>query len=288
LTGVVYLNGRFVSEPDARISVYDGGWLHGAGLFETMRAENGCVFRLDSHIERLRRSVAKLLMAIEPEGLPDRNVFAELLERNSLKAARVRLMVTAGSMRGHRTTDNSDFTVCATVADLSPYPADFYEKGVPVIICDFRISPSDPVAAHKTTCYLPRLLGLRQAQQGKCVEALWFTTANRLAEGCISNVIIIKNGVLNTPPLDTPVLPGITRGIVLEIARQIGMEVQECPLTVNDLLDADEVLLTNAIMQVMPVIRIEKHDIHNGRAGPLGKRLLQEYRTRVKEECMSK
>lgn len=288
MTESVYLNGRFVSEPDARISVYDGGWLHGAGLFETMRAENGRVFRLDSHIERLHRSASKLLMAIEPDRLPDHRVFAQLLDRNSLKAARVRLMVTAGSMRGHTAADGSHLTVCATASDLSPYPVDFYEKGVPVIICDFRISPSDPVAGHKTTCYLPRLLGLRQAQQGQCVEALWFTTANRLAEGSISNIFIIKDGILKTPPLDTPVLPGIARGIVLEIARRIGIEAQECPLTINDLLDADEVLLTNAIMQVMPVIRVEKHDIHNGRVGSLGKSFLQEYRRQVIEECSSK
>ena len=168
---------------------------------------------------------------------------------------------------------------------VTSYPHDFYERGVHVAICTFRVSPSDPLAGHKTTSYLPRLLALRDAQQARCVEALWFTTANRLAEGSISNVWIVRDGVLKTPPLDTPVLPGLARGVVLEIAKEIGIETRSCPLTIDDLLDADEVLLSNAIMQVMPVIRVERRDIGTARVGPIAKRLLEEYRRLVRREC---
>ena len=155
-----------------------------------------------------------------------------------------------------------------------------YEQGVRVALCDFRTSPSDPLAGHKTTCYLPRLLGLRAANAKDCFEALWFTTQNHLAEGCISNVFVVSGGVLRTPPLTTPVLPGIARGIVIELARGSGLEVRENTLTGNDLLDADEVFLTNSIMQIMPVIAVERHDIGTGRPGALTQRLGQAYRDR--------
>jgi branched-subunit amino acid aminotransferase/4-amino-4-deoxychorismate lyase len=141
------------------------------------------------------------------------------------------------------------------------------------------------VAGHKTTGYLPRLLGLRAAQRVGCLEALWFTTANRLAEGSVSNVFIVKDGALKTPPLDTPVLPGIARAEVLNIAAERGIRSMEEPIGIDELLDADEVFLTNTMMQVIPVIRIERHDIAEGRVGPMASRLYEEYRVRVKEEC---
>jgi len=288
MTAPVYLNGAFVSAQEAQVSVYDGGWLHGAGLFETMRAEGGRVFRLESHLERLRRSANAVLTPMEPSDLPDATVFRELLARNELNEARVRMTVSAGSMREDSEGDVRRLTVCATASPLSGYPAELYDRGVHAAVCDFRQSTSDPLAGHKSTAYLPRLLGLRQAQQKRCTEAIWFTTRNELAEGSITNVFVVRGGMLKTPPLDTPVLPGIARGLVLQIASDCGIECEQSPLSIDDLLDADEVLLTNAIMQVMPVVRVEKHDIGPGRVGPIGKRLYQEYRNRVRQECVQK
>jgi len=293
LTATVYLNGEFVDESEAKLSVCDGGWLHGAGLFETMRAENSRIFRLELHMRRLCRSAAILLTPLERGVLPSPAVIAGLLERNGLTEARIRLTVSAAApsrrLQPARTSEQLDacsaLTVCLTAAELSGYPSGFYENGIQVAICDSRLSPTDPIAGHKTTAYLPRLLALREAQRAKCTESLWFTTANRLAEGSISNVFVVREGVLKTPPLDTPVLPGITRATLLEIARDAGVETQECPLTIDDLLDADEVLLTNSIMQVMPVIRVEKRDIGDGRVGSIAKRLLEDYRKLVQEEC---
>ena len=288
MTQTVYLNGQFLSEADAKVSIHDGGWLHGAGLFETMRAENARVFRFDRHLERLCNSARKLLTPLERDGLPSTSAIRELMHRNDLRSARVRLTVTAGSMHADPETDAPMLTVCATASRLFPYPRDLYEKGAHVMICEFRTSPSDPVAGHKTTGYLPRLLGLREAQRAECLEAVWFTTANRLAEGSISNVFVVRKGVLKTPPLDTPVLPGIVRKEVLDIARALNVEAQEAPITIDELLDADEVLLTNTMMQIMPVVRIERHDIAEGRVGPIAKKLLEEYRNRVKKECSDK
>ncbi len=284
MTQFVYFNGKLVPEDEARISIDDGGWLHGAGLFETMRAENGRVFRLESHIGRLRRSAEVLIRPLEREQLPSTADLEQLLERNELKVARLRLTVSAGSMDPGEDASIRP-TVCVTAKPLGAPPASVADTGVPVVITKHLVSPSDPIAGHKTLAYLPRLIGLREAQRARCSEALWFTTGRHLAEGSISNVFIVCGGVLVTPPLDTPVLPGIARGIVIKLARKAGIEVQERPLSIDDLLDANEVMLTNVIMQVMPVSRVEKHDIADGRPGPITRRLREAFRDLVRKEC---
>jgi branched-chain amino acid aminotransferase len=154
-----------------------------------------------------------------------------------------------------------------------------------VLVSPFRQSRADPLAGHKTTNYLPRLLALRAAQAARCGEALWFTPENRLAEGSVSNIFLVKDSVLKTPPRDTPVLPGITRAVVIESAQAVGIEVRETSLDIDDLLDADEVFITNTGMEVVPVIRVEKHDIGNGQPGPIARDLLDHYRIRVEKEC---
>ena len=269
---------------EAVIGIYDGGFLHGGGLFETMRAEHGKVFRLDQHLGRLRRSAARLLSPLADDALPDAAVLSDLLERNQLESARIRLTVTAGQLRGER-AEQATPTILATAASLSGYPAQLYQQGVAVIVCSYRLSASDPLAGHKTTSYLPRLLGLHEAQQARCMEAIWFTTGKHMAEGCISNVFVVRDGAIRTPPLSTPVLPGIARGVVLEIAKDCSLKAEETPLGIDDLLDAQEVFLTNSLMQIMPVIRVEKREIGGARVGEVARRLFTEYRKVVEKEC---
>ena len=285
MTPIVYLNGQFVAETEARVSVYDGAFLHGAGLFETMYAENTRIFRLEAHLERLMRSSARVLFSIQRDALPDSGTFQELLTRNGLPTARIRLTVSAGSMRDDPSAEAPRLTVCVTASPPTPYPESDYERGVNVVVSGFRASPTDPLAGHKTTSYLPRLLGLREARQARCMEAIWFTTNHHLAEGSISNVFVVHNQVVKTPPLDTPVLPGISRAAVLEITPRFGFSVEEVPMTIDDLLDADEVFLTNQIVRIMPVVRIESRDIADGRVGEVTRRLLGEYRQLVRKEC---
>lgn len=285
MTTTAFVNGEFLATSEACIHIDDGGWLHGAGLFETMRAEHGRVFRLASHLERLRRSADTLLATIEPDRLPDASVISELLRRNDLISARVRLTVSAGRMVESENDESTRITVCLTASPLAPYADRHYDTGVQVSICRSQVSPTDPTAGHKTTGYLPRLLGLRQAREAGCFESLWFTTANRLAEGSISNVFLVKDGVLKTPPLDTPVLPGIARGVVIDLAKTEEIELAENPLTIDDLLDADEAFLTNAIIQIMPVVQVEKREIADGKVGAVTGKLLEGYRSLVREEC---
>lgn len=285
MSDTVYLNGAFLPAADAKIGIYDGGFLHGAGLFETMRADFGRVFRLDAHLDRLLRSAEKLALPIERPDLPLTRDFDELLGRNGLPTARVRMTVTVGSLHPASAGEGKPaLTVCVTAADLPPQPPELLARGLSVMITTFTQSTTDPMAGHKTLNYLPRLLALRSAQKLACGEALWFTPQNYLAEGCISNVFIVKNGALATPPLSTPVLPGVSRAVVLEIAAAEGIPADERPIDINDLLDADEVFVTNSSVQVMPVCRVEKKDIGTGRPGPMTTQLRQTFLELVRQE----
>lgn len=286
MADTIYLNGQNLPAPDARISVYDGGFLHGAGLFETMRADHGVIFRLNAHLDRLLNSAEKLGLPIERPDLPLPKDFHELLRVNELSTARIRMTVTVGSMLASATDDDRPtLTVCATATDLPPYPAELFAHGMSVMITTFTQSTLDPLAGHKTIAYLPRLLALRNARKFNCGEALWFTPQNYLAEGCISNVFVVKDGALATPPLSTPVLPGVSRGVILELARAHDIPAEEKPLNINDVLDADEVFLTNSSMRTMPVCRVEKKEIGDGKPGPMTAKLRSWFQDLVEAEC---
>jgi len=285
MTEFVFLNGEFVHASEARISIFDGGFLHGAGLFETMRADFGKVFRLAEHLDRLLASAAKLGLPIERPDLPLPRDFDELLRRNGLITARLRMTVTVGSLHPVRHGDAPSLTVCVTAADLQPPPAELLARGMTVLITTFTQSAADPMAGHKTIAYLPRLLALRSAQKVGCSEALWFTPQNYLAEGCISSVFVVRGGGIATPPLTTPILPGVSRSVVLEIARSEGITSEEKMLNINDVLDADEIFITNSSLQVAPVCRVEKKDIGTGKPGPMTARIRAAFQEVVKREC---
>jgi branched-subunit amino acid aminotransferase/4-amino-4-deoxychorismate lyase len=152
-----------------------------------------------------------------------------------------------------------------------------------VIVSRYKQNPDDPTSRHKTINYFPRLAALQEAQQKNRGEALWFTTTNRLAEGCISNVFLVKDDRLLTPPLDTPVLPGITRKVVLESAREHSLYCEERELFIKDLLDASEVILTNSIMALMPVSSVEAHAVGEEKPGPVYQKLQAWYQDKIEE-----
>jgi len=281
----VYLNGRFVPADEASVSIYDAGLLHGVGLFETMRSYNGVVFRARQHMERLYRSAE--MLEIKTPGPPEQLVAAmhELLRRNEIADARVRLTLTPGSVRPATAEQPSEPTVLITAVPIEPHPAQLYEKGVTVLVSPWKQSKHDPTCGHKVLGYMARLLALRKAQELDCIEAVWFTTDNLLAEGSISNVFLVKDSRVLTPPLETPVLPGVTRAAVIQIAAANEIDLVEQPLTIHDLLGADEVFLTNTSMEVMPVCRIERHPVGDEKPGPVSRRLLQLFRDLVRREC---
>lgn len=271
---LVHLNGVMVAEDDARVSVFDAGLQHAVGLFETMRTYAGKFFRLREHVERLIGSAAALGLPPVGDAPSLEQAVRRTVSENNLSDARVRLTVTRGRLGS---AENPTPTVIVTAASLTPYPPELYEKGMSVAVSDVRQNETDPTARHKTLLYFPRLLALEIARKKACGEALFFNTQKHLAEGAISNVFLIKEGALLTPGLETGVLPGITRRAVLDLAPDEGIRTIEKTLTIQDLLAADEVFLTNSIMEVMPVVKIERHAVGDGTPGPRTRRLLERY-----------
>ena len=292
---VVWLNGAFVDESEASISLRDTGLLHAAGVFTTMRSYGGKVFRLPQHLARIRQSCDALFIPIQYKDEILAAAIEELLSRNELSDARLRLTITRGTARQnplHGTQLEPNAFI--TAAPLEPYPQGFYERGLTVILLDEqKLNPYDLQAGHKTLNYFSRLAALREANRRAAGEALWFNVHNYLQSGSIANVFVVKNNTLITPParIDlrdqavaeaTPyaksnVLPGVTRGAVLDIAKENGIAVQYAGIDVNQLLDADEIFLTNSIMGVMPVCRIERKPIGADKPGPLTQRIAAAY-----------
>lgn len=283
-TEKVFLNGSLVPADQATLSAFDAGFLHGAGIFETMRAYAGQVYRLDQHLDRLIKS-AKILsipLALDKNSL--RGAVEKTIQANSLSQARVRLALSCGDLR--RPDPQTPIgTLLITASALTAYPTELYQKGMNVVISDVKLNSTDPLTRHKSSNYFCRLLVLRKAQHLGAGEALWFSQTNQLGEGCISNVFLVKDSTLLTPPLEEPILPGITRAAVLELAQADDIPTRQQPLVIDDLLEAEEIFLTNSIMEVMPVGRFEKHVVSGAQPGPLTQRVAEIYRQDVAQKC---
>jgi branched-chain amino acid aminotransferase len=283
MTEQVFLNDKLVDIDKACISVTDSGFLYGAGLFETMRSHNGVVFALKDHLDRLFVS-AEVLSINNPY---DREYITEAINKvlrvNKLADARLRLTLTNGPMAG--SDEQRKPTLLITATKLRSYQPEYYKKGVMVVLCPFKQNPIDPTSGRKTTSYFSRMIALNLAHQKRAAEALWFTVDNRLAEGCISNVFLVKDSQLYTPPITTPVLPGVARKTVCELAKQNSIKLTEKDLSIDDVLGADEVFLTNVIMLVMPITKVEKHTVGDGQVGPVTKRLHKGFEELVEKQC---
>ncbi|OWY72644.1 hypothetical protein B7486_06935 [cyanobacterium TDX16] len=291
----VFLNGKIVPASEARVSVFDAGFTHAAGLFETMRAYGGKVMRLDAHLLRLMHSASTLeiqmpaaMEAAVPSATDDlRQGIADVLSANELTNARLRLVMTPGDIPrpGQDPEHRASPTVLVTASPVQPYPEQLYTRGMRVCISPYKQNRHDPLAGHKTLAYLPRLLAMKDAADRQCQEALWFTAENRLAEGSICNVFVVMGDRVLTPPVDTPVLPGVVRASIIEVCHANDIQIEEAPIDINMLMEAQEVFLTGTVLEVMPVTSIEKHMVGDGAVGDISKRIGGLYRELVAREC---
>jgi branched-chain amino acid aminotransferase len=279
----VFLNDKLIDSEKAHISATDSGFLYGAGLFETMRSYDGVVFGLKDHLERLFTSAGALFInnPFNEEYLTD--AIYKVLKANKLTDARLRLTLSNGPMAG--VEEQLKPTLLITATKLQPYPGEYYKNGVMVILSASRQNTFEPTCGHKTTSYFSRMITLNMAHQQRAAEALWFTTDNRLAEGCVSNVFLVKDSVINTPGIETPVLAGIARKTIFEIASTNSIKLVEKDLYIDDVLGADEIFLTNVIMQIMPVSRVEKHTVGDGKVGVMTQRLQISFDEFVNNQC---
>jgi len=283
MTEKVFLNDKLIDIEKALIPATDSGFLYGAGLFETMRSCNGVVFALKDHLERLFSSASALYINNPYSKKYLTDAIYKALKANKLTDARLRLTLTNGPMA--ESEEQRKATLLITATKLQPYPAEYYKKGVMVILSSARQNTFEPICGHKTTSYFSRMIMLNNAHQKRAAEALWFTTDNRLAEGCVSNAFLVKDSVIYTPPATTPVLAGIARKTVCQIAKSSSIKLIEKDLNIDDVLGADEIFLTNVIMQIMPVTAVEKHTVGDGKVGAMTKRLQINFDEVVKSQC---
>jgi branched-chain amino acid aminotransferase len=281
------------------VSIKDTGLLHAAGAFTTMRAYQGQVFRLADHLMRLRDTCTALFVPMQYKDEQIAEAIAALLKANELADARLRLTITRGAV----TQDplhgmHLHPTAILTATAFEPYPAEYYEKGMTVLAYDLqKLNPYDMQAGHKTLNYFSRLAAMRDANRRGAGEALWFNVHNYLQCGSVSNIFLVKRGELLTAPtqaeLDDPqvatdcpyprsnVLPGVTRKVILELAQEHGLSIRRQGLSIDDLLGADECFITNSIMEVMPVCRVERKPLGADKPGDLTRRLAMLYRTAI-------
>ncbi len=283
----LFLNGEFLPETEARVSVMDRGFLYGDGVFETMRAYRGHIFRLGAHLQRLFRGLDALMirMAWTPEYLHD--VLYRLLEVNGLDDAYLRLTVSRGTGgRGIEIKGCGSPTVAAFARELSPHPPELYSKGVRLRICEERRSCRAPGDSYiKPLSFLGNILARAEASGQGAFEALMLNHDGHLSEGTVSNLFFVTGGVLRTPSVEAGILRGVTREVVLEAAKREGIPVEEGLFGREDLYRAEEVFLTSSVMEIMPVAEI---DGRRYQVGAVTKRLGTAYREMVEEEILGK
>ncbi|MBS4062602.1 MAG: aminodeoxychorismate lyase [Bacteroidetes bacterium] len=283
----VYLNNGIVKASEARISVFDHGFLYGDGIFETMRAYDGVIFMFDEHLDRLYRSASFIGLDIQKK-IPDiKRAVYETLMANSLTNAYVRLSISRGyGPIGIDPDLCKENTFLIIANEFRNYPHSYYAEGINVMISSVRRNPIEALNPQiKSLNFLNNILAKIEAKKVEAMEALMLNMQGFIAECTISNIFFVKDDVLCTPSVRCGILDGITRGLVIDIALKSGYRVNESEFTTGDLLSASEVFITNSSMELMPVKRVEDKIYPVGQAYNL---LHKIYRREVETYVMNK
>lgn len=261
-THFAYLNGKIVPAEEAAVSIFDRGIMYGDGLFETIRMQNRKCVRLNSHLDRLRIGAHTLKFNDILSNIDFTNAITAICEANHLTDARVRLTITRGRSEPGKLwpVKQNEPTIIIT-ADFLPPPS---LEPVRVIISSIRRDENNPLSAVKSLNYLPGILARIEAEQGGVDDAILLNTRGNIVEGTIGNIFIIAGNRLITPSLDQGVLPGTVRAAVLALAPELGLDAIECPVTMQDLTNADELFFTNAIQLVRPISEVDGKEIGAG------------------------
>jgi branched-chain amino acid aminotransferase len=280
---LVYVNGHFIPKEAASVSVFDHGFLYGDGIYETLRAYHGKLFLLSKHLSRLKHSAdaisLKLPLPLDKIG----EALCETLNVNKLTEAYVRIHLSRGP--GEIGLDPALChapTMIIVTRPFKDYPAEFYEKGVAVAVVTTR--RNHPLAISpviKSTNFLNNILAKIESLKSGAYEGIMLNWEGDVAEGTISNIFTVKHGVLYTPDLDTGILEGVTRDLVLHLARKDRIPARETRLKPHDLTGADECFITNTTVEVLPVTRVDGNIIGNGKPGPVTTALREAYQREV-------
>lgn len=279
----IYLNDQLVDSSEAKVSVFDHGLLYGDGIFEGIRLYDGCVFKLEEHLERLEYS-AKAIMLDMPwtrEEISD--AVCETCRANNLQDGYIRLVVTRGVGSLGLSIKNCDQPQLIIIADnIQLYPAEYYEQGLSIItVPTRRCNPAALPPTVKSLNYLNNILAKIEAQHLGYHEAIMLNDQGYVAECTGDNVFIIHKGVLITPASSSGALKGITRGTVLEIADDLNIPFREENMTRYDVWVADEVFLTGTAAEIVPIVEVDARKIGDGKPGVTTAQFLEAFRGKV-------
>ncbi len=282
---VIYCNGAFVPEEEAKVSVFDHGFLYGDGIFEGIRAYYGRVFKLDEHLKRLYESAKSIQLNIGISKDEMQELVLETLRRNDLKDAYIRLVVSRG--KGDLGLDPikcPKAAIFCIAAQIKIFEPSMYEQGLEVKTVAIRRNNPDSLSPRiKSLNYLNNILAKLEANQAGVVEGIMLNQEGYVAEGTSDNIFIVREGILVTPPLSAGILEGITRDSVLQLATLLDIETREELFTRHDLYTSDECFLTGTAAELIPVIKVDGREIGTGVPGDVYKQLLVAFRelTRV-------
>ncbi|MGC4017125.1 MAG: branched-chain-amino-acid transaminase [Luteolibacter sp.] len=276
----IWLDGNLVDESEAKISVFDHAVLYGDGVFEGIRIYNGRVFRLEEHIRRLFDSAKAIVLTIPWTYEEVIKATVETVAANGLKDGYIRLVVTRGTgglgLNPYLCPKASMFIIASTI---QLYPQEHYDNGLALITCATRRpAPAALMPQVKSLNYLNNIMAKIEAIQANALEAIMLNEQGYVAECTGDNIFLLKNGVLLTPLISDGGLDGITRAVILHVAKKLGVEVREQSLTRYDIFIADECFLTGTAAEVVPVISLDRRQIGDGKPGPITKRFIEAFR----------
>jgi len=281
----IYVDGRFYSDADAKVSVFDHGLLYGDGIFEGIRFYSGRVFRLEEHLERLWDSARSICLTIPMTQQEMTEALLETIRQNHLHDGYVRLLVTRGvgnlGLNPEHCKNPSVIIIAATIA---LYHEDFYRKGLSIVTVATRRSNAASLnPAVKSLNYLNNVMARIEANLASADEALMLNDAGNVAECTADNVFIIKHGQIFTPPITAGALRGITRSVVFDIGAEFDIKVVEADFTRHDIFVADECFLTGTAAEIVPVVKADGRLIGNGKPGPITTRIIARFREMTRQ-----
>ncbi|HRZ86998.1 MAG TPA: branched-chain-amino-acid transaminase [bacterium] len=282
----IYINGKFYSKEDAKISVYDHGLLYGDGVFEGITFYNGKIFRLAQHIRRLYESAQTIMLKIPLSFGKMIEDVKKTVELSGLKNGYIRLIVT----RGEGNLGLNPFTCqqpqVIIIADkIALYPKELYATGLNVITVPTLRTPSEAMSPRvKSLNYLNNIMAKMEAINAGADEALMLNANGFVAECAGDNIFTVKDNAVYTPGPSAGILKGVTRDAVIELAEKNGLMVYEIDMSRHDIYNADECFLTGSAAEIVPVIKLDGRTIGSGKPGPVTKTLLEQFKKLIETE----
>ena len=283
---IVYLNGKFVPLSQAKVSILDRGFCYGDALFETMRVYSGKIFRLDLHLDRLERGADRIFLKLPESRERIQEILYETFNRNQGADAVIRMTVTRGEgVLGKLWQSDTSPSLSVYVRPCSGPPDEWYQKGVPISLIPNSAAKLGGLQEQiKSANYLSQILARKQAEDQNSVDGIMINEQGEVCDGTISNIFVVKEGILSTPAVNGYVLAGVTRQVVLKLATETGTVCKERPMTADNVLQGDEVFLTNTGWEILPVTRVNGETVGSGRPGPLTQALRGKFRKCVDAE----